>query len=633
MAKRRVVAQAALAQFGATGIARQLLPFLLAFGLIWYLSRHLASIDPDLVASELSTITPLQWLLAVLATGLSFWAVGRYDAVLHRQFGSTVAPSQARRAGIVAIALSQTVGMGLFTGALIRWRMLPGLSLWQCTQLSIAVALSFLAGWAVVAAVAVLIFPVNVPWLAPLAVPVLCLAVLVLAASLLVPAQLVRLSLPPFRSLIRILALAAVDTGAAALAFAVLVPEASHLSPALLVPAFLVALGVGLATGTPGGVGPFETMLLTLLPVAEPESLLAGILAFRLVYYALPALLAAGVAIIGPRAAAPVVPAPLICPGHPPLHLLAKANAEAQLVHQGPFRLWSDRSGQSGWLVAETALSLVTLGDPVGAAPLISYDAPRHLAQTRDRGLAHYKCSARTAVHLRRSGYRLVRTGAEAWIDPARFTLDTPNRASLRRHLRKAERAGIRCEPHKGPGLPMEDLAAISAAWVARHGAERGFSMGRFHPDHLQGQKLFLARQHGVIVGFASFHATAHHWSLDLMRGSDLAPAGTMQALLVAAIRAAADEGALLSLAAVPAEHSGWLSRLIDRATGAAGLRQFKSAFAPDWRPLYLAAPGRLALVVAALDIANAIARPGPLKQHPARPRTETGFLSAWTTG
>ena len=634
MDKRLASAQAAMAQFGAAGIARQVLPFALAFGLIWYLSGHLGRVDPDLVASELATISPLQWLLALLATVLSFWAVGRYDGVLHRQFASTVRPAQARRAGIVAIALSQTVGMGLFTGALVRWRMLPGLSLWQCTQLSIAVALSFLAGWAVVAAAVVLILPVPVPGLALVAVLVLGCAVLLLAATLLRPVWLSRLPLPPFRSLIRIVALAAVDTGAAALAFAVLVPDAAGLSPALVIPAFLVALGVGLATGTPGGVGPFETMLLTLLPLSEPEPLLAGILAFRLVYYALPALLAAVLVILGPRRTDLPPAAPLLLrDGHQAPALLAGARAEAQLVHQGRFQLWSDRPVRSGWLVAETALSLVTLGDPVGQITPGSLAAPRQLALARDRGLAHYKCSARTAVRLRRSGCRLVKTGTEARIDPARFSLDAPERATLRRHLRKADRAGVTCEAHKGNLLPLVALAAISAAWVARHGTERGFSMGRFHPDHLAGQQLFLARQGGDIVGFVSFHTTAQEWSLDLMRAVDGAAAGTMQALLVAAIREAAAQGVLLSLAAVPADHPGWLCRQMDRASGAAGLRQFKSSFAPDWHPLYLAAPGRVALMVAALDIALAIARPGRLKPGQNRPEGRTGFFSAWTRG
>ena len=78
-----------------------------------------------------------------------------------------------------------------------------------------------------------------------------------------------------------------------------------------------------------------------------------------------------------------------------------------------------------------------------------------------------------------------------------------------------------------------------------------------------------------------------------------------------------------LALAAVPlragsesssglAEHAMLTALRASLGTpqGGAGLRQFKSAFAPRWERLYLAAPNRLALALAAVDIARRIARP-----------------------
>ena len=56
-----------------------------------------------------------------------------------------------------------------------------------------------------------------------------------------------------------------------------------------LLPVFLLALGLGIASGSPGGIGPFEATLLALLPGIEASGLLAGILAFRVLAYALPA--------------------------------------------------------------------------------------------------------------------------------------------------------------------------------------------------------------------------------------------------------------------------------------------------------------------------------------------------------
>ena len=619
-----------LTQIGFLPLVRQLLPFGLAAVLIWYLSGHPAMVDTTRILAELGSITPMQWFLALLATACSFWAVGRYDVVLHRQLGTDVAPAQARRAGIVAIALSQTVGMGLLTGALVRWRMLPSLSLWQCSRLSLAVALSFLAGWSVVAAATVLVLPVPVPFLGLVATLILVLASGLLVVALLRPVALSHLPIPPFRRLVRILALAAADTGAAALAFAILVPEAAGLPLALLLPAFLLALGIGLASGSPGGVGPFEAVLLVLLPATAPEPLLAAVLAFRLCYYVIPAVLAALVLMVGPRSAAspplPLAPSGAAAPG-----LLAIARAEAQLTHQGPFRLWSDPPGKGGWLVAETALNLVTLGDPIGMMHPGLLSAAQASAAQSDRGIAHYKCSGRTAAHLRRRGYRVVRCGAEALLHPARFNLDASGCATLRRKCRKAQKAGVSCTISPDGLRPMAEIAAVSASWVQRHGVERGFSMGRFHPDHLPGQKLFLARRQNRVVAFITFHATDGEWSLDLMRQSDDAPDGTMQALMAAAIAAAAAQGVgLLSLAAVPSERPGLMCRLIDSATGAAGLRQFKSGFAPRWQPLYLATPGRLSLAIAAIEIAHAIARPAPLKGNGCHGSNRCSGLPRW---
>lgn len=633
MANRRAVAQSALAHFGFGGMVRQMLPFALAAALGWYLWQHLGAIDPGLVMDEISRIAAHQWLLALMATSVSFWAVGRYDEVLHRQFGTTVATSEARRAGIAAIAISQTVGMGLLTGALVRWRMVPSLTLWQSVRLSTAVALSFVAGWSVVAALVLVLMPLPVPGLYEAAVAVLILAAVALAACISRSARLRWPALPPVLRLIRILCLAAIDTGAAAVVFVVLVPDSLSVPLVLLVPAYLLALGVGLVSGSPGGVGPFEAVLVAILPLTSPEPLLATVLAYRICYYFIPAVLAGIVLILGPRPA-PAQSEPLV-PADPleVRPLLAQARAEAQLAHQGSFQLWTDPSGPGGWLIAETALSLVVLGDPLcqtlpgtrrqWAGCLAG---PRRLARRLDRPASFYKCSARMAAALRRQGYSVIRIGDEAHVTPADFCCDSPDHANLRRKIRKAERAGILCSDLSSGPWPLQELAAVSANWVQNHGTERGFSMGRFHPGHLPGQKLFLARVRGRLVAFISFHATGFDWSLDLMRHADDAPDGTMQALIAAAITAAADQGvADLSLAAVPSTRPGRLSRSIDHATGATGLRQFKALVAPDWQPLYLAAPGPVSLVVAAIGIARAITRPGPLTAPAFAPNGDGG--------
>ena len=125
------------------------------------------------------------------------------------------------------------------------------------------------------------------------------------------------------------------------------------------------------------------------------------------------------------------------------------------------------------------------------------------------------------------------------------------------------------------------------------------------------------------------------------MRHGPEAPDGTMHALVTAAIAAAGRRGvSRLSLAAVPEAAFG-RNLTMDRALArhgcdGAGLLQFKAAFAPRWQPLYLAAPHRAALALAACEVARAIAHPPPLRQGDPPPvrRTEQdhaeyGFASA----
>lgn len=113
---------------------------------LWLLSERLSHLDGPVLMAAVWQLAPTQWLQSLGFTALSFWAVGRYDAVLHRHLMSGMPERLARRAGIAAIAVSQTLGLGLISGAILRWRMLPGFSLWQATRLTAAVALSFLAG-------------------------------------------------------------------------------------------------------------------------------------------------------------------------------------------------------------------------------------------------------------------------------------------------------------------------------------------------------------------------------------------------------------------------------------------------------------------------------------------------------
>ena len=399
---------------------KQIVPLALSIGLFVLLQDKIAGLDFPAIRAGLGRVSPVSWAAAACFSAVSFWAVGRYDRVVHGMTGTGITGAEATRAGATSIAVAQTLGFGVISGALVRWRMLPSLTLLAALRLSLTVAVSFLAGWAVITAGAVLFLPGNLPFPAarPLAGAVLLLAGLFGAASLWRPAFLARICLPSLRAMGLVLMLVLLDTSMAGAALYLLLPAGSEVDLAPFLAAFLIALGAGLVMGTPGGVGPFEVMLISLLPALDQHALLSAILAFRLVYYALPAMLAAVEVIRGPKPQStdikPVItPAPT---GDGLKTLLSRADdPEFGLLRLGRLSLLD---GQA--MVAPLGQSLVMLRGAM-SAPSAPQDLLARLdgaARARFLGPCLYKAPPRLAVAARRAGWQVVPIARDAWIDP-----------------------------------------------------------------------------------------------------------------------------------------------------------------------------------------------------------------------
>lgn len=619
-------------------LGRQALALALALiaGAAMLLRDRIGALDLAAIGAAFASLSALQWTIGLGATVVSFAALAQYDALIHRTLGTGADPALARRAGWSAIALSQVLGFGLISGALVRWRMLPGTSLLDASKLTATVAASFLAAWAVLTAGALALAPATLPGLHPAAVSGLALLALCAGGALSIAAFLspelrlgrITLRLPALPAMTRILWLAAVDTGFAALALWALMPAGAVVPLVALYPAFLLALGAGMVSGTPGGVGAFEVTLILVLPGVDQPALLASVLAWRAVYYGAPAV-AAVAALFWPRRAAVAMPEPaavVLAPATPLPGALSWAMeegpAEIGLYAQGEHALLVSPDLRAGWLIGRSGQALVGLLDPFGPrarrAELIGALAARAAAEGLTPCL--YKIGARSAAIARAAGWQVAPVAREMWLGLSDFTLDTPERSGLRRKLRKAAKAGVVVREAAADALPLDALAALNRDWSQARGGERGFSMGRFAPGYLARQRVFVAWQGDQAVGFASFHAGARDWVLDLMRPAGQAPDGTMPALILAAIEAARATGAArLSLAALPPQAQGLrgpaaiIWRRAARGAGAAGLSQFKMGFAPTAQPLYIATPTRSGLALAAADLARAIHRPGPL--------------------
>ncbi len=622
--------------------ARQILPLGFACAIVWLLWDNVAGLDTNHIKSALRTVAPHQWALAALFSAISFWALGRYDRVVHRLIGSTTKSGAAQRAGVTAIALSQTVGMGVLSSALVRWRMLPELSLVQAMRISVIVSVSFLSAWAVVASCVALLVPLALPGSVWMAWGVLAVAGVLVSFSIFRPSWLARLKLPSLKAMGAFVGLAAIDTFAAGAALWAVMPEDCAIGLVPLVAAYLIALGAGLISGTPGGVGPFEVTLLALLPQLETEPVLAAILAFRAVYYAVPAVLAAAVTIRGPvqtphlSAQHNKTPAQLtkITPTALSSSRLATAietapRAETALLRQGCLDLLETPNGFPAAMAKPIGQSLVVVSDPFQTTQVNATFLSDVTQVAHDSYLSpfFYKIGGRMAAIARSENWKTLPIAREAWISPQSFTQNGSKRRQLRRKLRQSEKAGV-CIQIGGANLPLKDMEDIAHAWRTRRGGERGFSMGIWKPETLPHSQVYLAYQNNALIGFITLHKNRQEQVLDLMRMKDSAPDGTMHMLVCAALKNAAKQNCpRLSLAAVPlgprTKETPVIHQLrvmLDRVTGASGLRQFKTSFAPNWETLYMAAPTRIGLILGALDIAREISQPSTSSSSPTEP-------------
>lgn len=579
----------------------------------WLLEQQISAGLWREVPRSLGTVAWQNWLAAAALTAISLWSVGRYDGVAHRHLQTGIPIGQARKSGTLAVAIAQTLGFGLFTGALVRWRLLPGLSLQSALGLSAFVSCSFIIGWALVTAFVCLLLPAP-NWTFWPALGVAITAPLAAFALFRWPElRLWKLNLrmPSLQMTGAILFWSIVDMITAAGALWILLPEEAELPFSAFLALYMLALGTALVSNTPGGVGPFELVLIGAMPSLHADDILLSIIAFRLVYYALPACLAA-LALVRSfpdhmQRAAPSLSARI---------LRQASRSEAAVILQNGGRLARTRDGYAAfWPTGQTVTALF---DPIRGSIGATMQV---LCQTsRDTGRLPllYKIGARQASAARMTGWSVLHLADDALIDTAGYTSDIPARRTLRRKMRAAEKAGITFAPLGT--LSPASLAAVDADWCQRNGPARGGTMGRFCPDYLATQRVFVARRNGEIVAFASFFASNTEWALDLMRQTVDAPDGTMHSLVHQAILAARSEGVgLLSLAATPAcPDPGsriwrWLSMQVVARAGGPGLRQFKSAFAPRWVPRYAAAPGPLRLAIGLADVAREVHTPRPV--------------------
>ncbi len=261
------------------------------------------------VAARLYAI-PWQVLLqAALLTVGSYLVLSLYDLLGVRNAGASLPWRTVATASFAAYAVAHNVGFAALSGGSVRYRVYSraGLSGLQIAQVVAFCTLTFALGSALLCglslalraeqAAPLLHVSVNVARYAGWALILLVVAYVATGTVRRKPLRFrgAPVQLPgPGMSLMQVL-VACLDTGLAAGVLYVLMPQGSTDGYVAFLAVYLLATAAGLVSSVPGGLGVFESMLLLLTPEGAADQKLAAILAYRIIYYLAPFMLAVAV--------------------------------------------------------------------------------------------------------------------------------------------------------------------------------------------------------------------------------------------------------------------------------------------------------------------------------------------------
>lgn len=260
------------------------------------------------VRAAFHALQPWQIGTALGLTATSYFLLTLYDVLALRIIGKSLPWRTAALASFTSYTLSHNLGLSLLTGGSERYRVYSasGLETADIVRIIATASMTFWSGVIVMAAAAFAIHPVYLALGPVLVTPGLQrlfgLAVLALTALLVfkarTPGQSLRifgstLPLPSAGQVIAQVCLAGLDLMVASAALYILVPGVSAQMFPLFFLSYTLAIIVALVTHVPGGIGVFETVMIAGLPHVDKSALLAALVAYRVIYYLVPLLVAA----------------------------------------------------------------------------------------------------------------------------------------------------------------------------------------------------------------------------------------------------------------------------------------------------------------------------------------------------
>lgn len=246
--------------------------------------------------------------LAVLFTCLSFAALILYDFNAVEHVGRKLPFPSVAVTAFMAYSVGNTVGFGPLSGGAIRFRAYSRLGLppGDIARIIAFVTLSFGMGLLFVSSLSLLIVAPRVAaimgfqpfWLRAAALAILAgLALILFLCREGRPVTLLgfTLNLPDTRTSSRQFLVTALDIAASASVLYVLLPDipGSPIGWPAFLAVYAIAIGIGVLSHVPAGLGVFEAVIMAGLSNAiGVDALLGSLVLYRLIYYVLPLLLA-----------------------------------------------------------------------------------------------------------------------------------------------------------------------------------------------------------------------------------------------------------------------------------------------------------------------------------------------------
>jgi uncharacterized membrane protein YbhN (UPF0104 family) len=269
---------------------------------VWGLHGMLRDTSAAQIAAALATLPPLNALLAVGCTALSYIVLTQYDRLSLGWLGLRWPWRRSAPGTAVAYALGNVSFNALLIAGTVRysaWQS-EGVQPAQAAKVAVFASLGFWLGYAALGGLLFSVAPLKPTFKVVGPTLLLALSIYLLLAWRLPVFRLGRhdIALPPPRLCCGQVAVGMLDLLGISGVLWLLLPPLPGFGYSHFLQAFMLAMVAGSASQAPGGLGVFDSAFLLLLPAGSPlPQALAALLAFRVIYYGLP-LLPAGAALL-----------------------------------------------------------------------------------------------------------------------------------------------------------------------------------------------------------------------------------------------------------------------------------------------------------------------------------------------